>query len=274
MTEVLNVSQAARLIGVSGTYLRRLRAKRWIKGPLTEANVRDGFAAYTADKEARAVQREQARGDDIEVAIEQERLRLADLRHQLASHRRAKIAHVAEAYAWVFGEVRADTAAVWSKAGDRIAGRAEWCAARDRVEDLLNPVHIVFNAVEMSDPFRAPPQVIDRYGAPDPAWPLKKQKQWARLRDLAFRADRWEAASRDVEEVSADLNAKCRRFRSLLRRLTGNLADYLNTGYRARTSNEIVQEAVKWVEDRVEARKDETVKALRAGRDPGDLDYD
>jgi predicted site-specific integrase-resolvase len=270
----MKAEEAAELIGVSSGFLRRLAREGYIARPYTAATVREGYAAYETDKEARAVAREEARGDDIEIAIERERLRLADLRHQLASHRRAKIAHVAEAWAWVFGEVRADTSAVWSKAGDRIAGRAEWCAARDRVEGMLNPINVVFNAVELSDPFRAPPQVVDRYGAPDPAWPLKKQKQWARLRDLAFRADRWEAASRDVEEVAADLNAKCRRFRSLLRQLTGNLADYLNVGYNARTTNEIVQEAVGWVEDRVATRKNEAVAALRAGTDPGDLDYE
>jgi hypothetical protein len=270
----MKADEAAELIGVSSGFLRRLAREGYVARPYTTATVRAGYAAYEADKAARAVQREEARGDDIEIAIERERLRLADLRHQLASHRRAKIAHVAEAYAWVFGELRADTASIWAKAGDRITDRAEWSAARDRVEDLLNPLNTIFNAVEMSDPFRAPLQVIDRYGAPDPAWPLKKQKQWARLRDLAFRGDRWEAASRDVEEVTADLNAKCQRLRSLLRQMTSNLADYLNVGYKARTTKEVVQEAVEWVAARAESRKDETVKALRAGRDPGDLDYD
>jgi hypothetical protein len=270
----MKAEEAAELIGVSSGFLRRLAREGYVTRPYTAATVQEGFSRYTEDKEARAVAREEARGDDIDIAIERERLRLADLRHQLASHRRAKLSHVAEAWAWVFGELRGDLSAIWSKACDRIADRGEWCRARDHIEDRLNPLNIIFNAVAMSAPFRAPAAVVDEYGAPDPDWPLKKQKQWARLRDLSFRRARIEAATADVDETIAALDKKCRRFRSMLRQFTEKLADFLNTCYRARTTNEVVSEAVEWAIERVEGRKVETIKALREGRDPGDLDYD
>jgi hypothetical protein len=270
----MKADEAAELIGVSSGFLRRLAREGYVTRPYSTKSVRDGFAAYTADKQARAAEREEARNDDIETAIERERLRLADLRHQLASHRRAKVAHVAEGWTWVLGELRADTAATWAKVCDRISDRAEWCRARDRVEDLLAPLNYLFNAVAIVNRLREPPQLIDHYGAPDPTWPLKKQKHWARLRDLSYRADRMEAMTRDVEEVCAELEKKCRSLRKWLYQSTENLADYLNTCYRARTTKEIVREAVDWVADRVASRKDETVKALREGRDPADLDYD
>jgi hypothetical protein len=56
--------------------------------------------------------------------------------------------------------------------------------------------------------------------------------------------------------------------------ITRTLAADLNHHFAARTTEAIVQDAVAWVIERVETRKDEAVKALREGRDPGDLDYD
>jgi hypothetical protein len=141
----MKAEAAAELIGTSTGFLRRLAREGFISRPCTPATVREGYAAYMADKEARAAEREAERETSIAHDIERERLRLADLRHQLATHRRAKAEHVAEAWAWTFGEVRADLSAIWSKACDRIPGRAEWCEARDHIERRLEMLPVLFD---------------------------------------------------------------------------------------------------------------------------------